>query len=290
MNRTENTKEYEVQERAPEALFMREAMEELTDDLTEPVGLTARAMRDGRRRRLRSRLAVGGAAACTAALAVTGLAAVVPGVGSVPGTGVVQMGDAPAPRVFPTVTFSPTTAPPSASPTDSGSYAEQQRIEAFRQATAAALQDLLPPEVGQIRLVADDVSGYLATSPQGGTWFIRFSVSPAPNDTTQRTCRPADTAKGGTCRDEKLPDGTPVVVRVEPESDGSVITDAIFHLDRSAVAVSVSPHERKGSSAPVTADQLTAFVRTPQVLDLIRQADRQPVQEEPKSYDEGENR
>ncbi|MFD7730926.1 hypothetical protein ACFV6F_11150, partial [Kitasatospora phosalacinea] len=62
------------QEQAPGALFVRGAMSRVTDELAEPVGLTAAAVRQGRRRRLRSRLAVGGAAVCTAALAATGLA------------------------------------------------------------------------------------------------------------------------------------------------------------------------------------------------------------------------
>ncbi|KDN84314.1 hypothetical protein [Kitasatospora cheerisanensis] len=287
MNRTETVKEHDVQERAPEALFVREAMDRVTDGLAEPLGLTARAVRDGRRRRLRSRVAVGGAAACTAALAVTGIGAL-PGTGGGPGPVGVQAGNTTVPRVFPTVTFTPTASP--AAPPAPLPEAERQRIDAFRQATARTLQDLLPPAVGDIRLVADDVSSYLAESPLG-SHFVRFSVRPAPGAATERTCTPGPVDKLGTCRVVRLSDGTPVAVRVVPEGNGSVtLTMASFHVGGSDVSVSVSPDGRTNTSAPVTADQMAAFVGSPQVLDLVREADLHPVEEPQVSHNEGENR
>ncbi|MFI9783530.1 hypothetical protein ACIHEI_08490 [Kitasatospora sp. NPDC051984] len=275
-----------MHDQAPEALFVKEAMDRVTDDLAEPIGLTARAVRDGRRRRLRSRLAIGGAAACTAALAVTGLAAVLPGTGN--GTGPVgaQVGGAP-PRVFPTATLTPTVAP-TAPPTPQ-SEAERLRIEAYRQATAGVLQDLLPPEIGQIRLVSDDVSGYLATSSHG-EHFIRFSVAPAQAGSGQRLCLPAGLETKGTCLVMELSDGTPVTLRVMPEGDGTVTaTSATFHFGNSDVSIFINPDDRASSSAPVTDKQLAHFVAEPRVLDLIRQADQHPVQAPQISHNEGEN-
>ncbi|MFD8479080.1 hypothetical protein [Kitasatospora sp. NPDC059673] len=277
-----------MHEQAPEALFVKEAMDQATDDLVEPIGLTARAVRDGRRRRLRSRLAVGGAAACTAALGVTGLAAVLPGTGDGTGSTAVLMGDGAPPRVFPTVTFSPTAGP--SAPTTPPSEAERQRIETFRQATAGVLQDLLPPELGQIQLVADDVSGYQAISPQG-TYFVRFSVAPAPDGSREKFCPPADVEQKGTCQVVQLPDGTPATVRVAPSGDGSVTgTSATFHFGGSDVAIFVNASGINGSSAPVTDTQMADFIRAPRVLDLIRQADQHPVQEPQISHNEGESR
>ncbi|PJN22481.1 hypothetical protein [Kitasatospora sp. CB02891] len=288
LRRTETTKEYDVQEQAPEALFVRAAMEQVTDDLAEPPGLTARAMRDGRRRRLRSRLAVGGAAAGAAALAVTGLLAAVPGAGGSPGPVAVQPGGDAPPRVFPTVTFSPTADPLAPSPPPGED--ERRRIETYRQATAGALQDLLPPEIGQIRLVADRVDTYLASSSHGG-YVVRFSVAPAPDGAKERSCPPNDSVKTGKCQLVRLPDGVDATVRAMPEGDGTMtMAVASFHLGGSDVTVAVNADESARSSAPVTNAQLADFIRAPRVLELVRGADRNPVQEPGISHDEGANR
>ncbi|GAA4838210.1 hypothetical protein GCM10023235_11710 [Kitasatospora terrestris] len=283
------------QEDAPGVLFVREAMGRVAGELVPPPGMTLRAVREGRRRRLRSRLAIGGAVLGTAVLASFGLTAVL-GTGTGPGSGgagtvPLAAGDGTPARVFPTVRLSPTASPPpTASPSASGgTNGERVRVEAFRQRTAAVLQDLLPPGVGGINLIDDQVSGYLGKSPQG-SYFIRFSVRPAPNGPRERTCPAGAPGKLGTCTLVELPDGASASVQVVPEGDGTVtLTRASFHFGGSDVSVSVSPDDSTGGSAPVTADQMAGFVLAPRVLDLVQEADLHPVESPGVSYDEGAN-
>ncbi|MFJ1756632.1 hypothetical protein [Kitasatospora sp. NPDC088134] len=268
---------------------VREAMARAVAGLGDPPGLAVRAMADGRRQRRRARVAGGAAAVCAVALAATGLAAVGGPVGNGDGPGVrVQPASAAVPQVFGTVELSPSPAPAGSAGASEGlPDAERARVTAFRQDTAAALQDLLPPGLGRIRLVAGQVPLYLATSSQG-SHVIRFSVVPAPQGATERSCAAGEAAKGGTCAEVALDAGTRAVVRVSPQGDGRVTgTSVLFHLGSSDVSVSVSPDERAGVSAPVTADQLLAFVRAPRVLDLVHRADLAPVQGPEVSVDEG---
>lgn len=274
----------DAQDPAPghDTLLVREAMERVTDDLTAPVDLVGRAVVAGRRRRLRARATLGATAACAAGLTVAGLGAVAGGGGA---GSTVTVGTAVTPqRTFAYVT--PASAPASR-PTGGARTGEPPDVAAYRQRAAAVLQDLLPPAVGDIRLVAGDVSAYQGTAG-GATYAIRFSVLPAPHASVARSCGPS-AAKGGTCRIVRLPGGVPAAVRVAPMNDGHVTgTSVSFHLGGSDVTVSVSPDDAEGASAPVTAQDMQEFVENTRVLDLLHEADIHPVQPAGVTVNEGE--
>ncbi|WP_148283126.1 MULTISPECIES: hypothetical protein [Kitasatospora] len=294
--------EWDMQEQAPEGFFVREAMGRVTDDLAEPPGLAAGAVREGRRRRWRSRLAVGGAALGTAALAAAGLAAV-PGTGGsggggVGGAGVLQPAG-PGDRVFPTVrmtTIPPpeptgTRAPtgPAGSPSPSPDAEQLRWIETYRQATAGALQDLLPPEIGAISVVADGVYSYLGRSANG-EYPLVFSVRPHSEGAPQRNCpQEGQPSKYGECRTVRLVDGASATVRVSPSDGGLDSTEAFFRLEHSDVQVMVISDVPRRRSSPVTVDQLIAFLNAPRVQELLHQADLHPVDSAQEIHYEGGN-
>ncbi|GLW68492.1 hypothetical protein Kpho02_07910 [Kitasatospora phosalacinea] len=277
------------QEQVPGALFVRGAMGRVTDGLAEPVGLTAGAVRRGRRRRLRARLAVGGAAVCTAALAAAGLALLPQPSGGGAGSAPLQMAAAPtaSPRAFPTTTVAPTASPDPSRSVPVVPEAERLRIEDFRQRSAAVLQDLLPPEVGAVSLLSDRVSDYLGRSAQGDL-LLRFSVRPH-SDAGPPSTLCADTpigqevqVKGSTCKRVQLADGRTGTAWTGLDSDGRTSTSVVFRLGNSDVDLSVGPYAHGGGtpvSSPLTVDQVVAFAQQPRVTALLDEGDLHPVEE-----------
>ncbi|MFE1316512.1 hypothetical protein [Kitasatospora phosalacinea] len=276
-------------EQAPGALFVRGAMSRVTDGLAEPVGLTAGAVRQGRRRRLRARLAVGGAAVCAAALAATGLALLPEPSGGGAGSAPLQVAAAPtaSPRVFPTTTVAPTASPSPSPSVPVVPEAERLRIEDFRQRSAAVLQDLLPPEIGAVSLLSDRVADYLGTSAQGDL-LLRFSVRPhsdAGPPSTFCTDTPIGQevqVKGSTCKRVQLTDGITGTTWAGLDGDGRTSASVAFRLGNSDVSLSVSPYARAGStpvSSPLTVDQVVAFAQQPRVMALLEEGDLHPVEE-----------
>ncbi|MFF4339326.1 hypothetical protein ACFY00_05200 [Kitasatospora sp. NPDC001540] len=276
------------QEQAPGALFVRGAMSRATDELAEPVGLTAGAMRQGRRRRLRARLAIGGAAVCTAALAATGLALLPEPSGGGAGPAPLQVAAAPtaSPRAFPTATVAPTASPDPSQSVPVLPEAERLRIEDFRQRSAAALQDLLPPEIGSVSLLGDRVSDYLGRSARGDL-LLRFSVRPH-SDAGPPSTLCADTpigqevqVKGSTCKRVQLAGGITGTAWTGLDSDGRTSTSVAFRLGGSDVDLSVGPYAYEGGtplSSPLTVDQVVAFARQPRVTALLGEGDLHPVE------------
>ncbi|MFJ5882938.1 hypothetical protein [Kitasatospora cineracea] len=273
------------QERAFGALFVREAMGRATEELAEPPGLTAGAVREGRRRRLRARLAVGGAAACTAALAATGLAAL-PGPAGGGGPAPLQVAAAPAasPRVFPTTTVVPTASPDPSASGPAVPEAERLRIEDFRQRSANVLHDLLPAEVGSISLLSDHVSDYLGESPQGDL-LLRLSVRPhtdgGPPDgpCTNTPIGQEVWVKNSVCKRVRLTDTLTGTAWRAVDSDGLTTTSVSFRLGGSDAYVGIMPYGRNRLSSPVPVDQVVAFAQQPRVMALLDEGDRHPVEE-----------
>ncbi|WAL73061.1 hypothetical protein OU787_17035 [Kitasatospora sp. YST-16] len=277
------------QEGAPGALFVREAMGRATEELAEPPGLTAGAVREGRRRRLRARLAVGGAAVCTAALAATGLAAL-PGTGGGSGGDAgpapLQMAAAPAagPRVFPTTTVVPTASPDPSASGPAVPEAERLRIEDFRQRSANVLHDLLPAEVGSISLLSDHVSDYLGESPRGDL-LLRLSVRPhtggGPPDgpCTNTPVGQEVRVKTSVCKRVRVTDTVTGTTWRAVDGDGLTTTSVSFRLGSSDVYVGIMPYGKNRLSSPVPVDQVVAFAQQPRVMALLDEGDRHPVEE-----------
>ncbi|WP_377272322.1 hypothetical protein [Peterkaempfera sp. SMS 1(5)a] len=266
-------------------LLVRDLLGRAADELEPPAGLVASAVALGHRRR-RTRRVITGTSLAGAALVLGTLAAYAPGgptvrVGpaSSGATGVI-----PSPtRTFPIV-HPPSPGTETDSPADR-SPQEHARVALYRQQVAAALQDLLPAAIGNIRLVDGYTADYEGVS--GSRVFpVTFSVRPAGGPTAAHSCGPVK--GGGTCRVDQLPGGVPVTLQVGPTN--SMDTDgarATFHMGGSDVTVSVDPDDASRTSAPITADQLLAFVGNPRVLSLVRAADAQPVQAPQISVNEG---
>ncbi|WP_055590762.1 hypothetical protein [Peterkaempfera griseoplana] len=274
--------------------LVRSLLTRAADELEPPPGLVAAAAAQGRRRRTRSRAAWAGSTLACAAL-VLGTATtclphdrttlVGPAAQTGPGaTAAPPAGGLPSPtRTFPVV------QPPSPWtdedwPADH-SPQERARVDHWRQLTAAALQDLLPPAVGRIRLVDGNPAVYEGVA--GGRVFpVTFSVRPVSGTPAPVDCPAA--SKGGTCRLEQLPGGVRAAVTVVPtDSMDTTATSVRFDLGHSAVSIEIDPHDASHSSAPVTAAQLLAFARSPRVLALVQAADTDPVMPVQKSFNEG---
>ncbi|MGW4806042.1 hypothetical protein [Kitasatospora sp. NPDC004272] len=273
-------------EQAPGALFVRGAMARVTDELAEPVGLTAGAVREGRRRRLRARLAVGGAVVCTAALAVTGLAFLPGPTGGGAGPAPLQMAAAPtaSPQVFPTTTVVPTASPDASQSVPVVPEAERQRIEDFRQRSANVLHDLLPTEIGSISLLSDQVSDYLAQSPQGDL-LLRLSVRPhsdgAPSDGPCENTPIGQEVqvKTSTCKRVQVTGTITGTTWRSVDSDGLTSISVSFRLGNSDAYVGIMPYGQHRSSSPVPVDQVVAFAQQPRVMALLDEGDQHPVEE-----------
>ncbi|WP_033217313.1 hypothetical protein [Kitasatospora phosalacinea] len=278
------------QEQTSGALFVRGEMSRITDALAEPVGLTARAVREGRRRRLRSRLAIGGAAVCTAALAATGLAFLPAPASGSGGTGPAPLqmaaGAGASPRVFPTTTVAPTASPDPSQSAPAVPEAERLRIEDFRQRSAAVLQDLLPAEIGEVSLLSDHVSDYLGKTAQGDL-LLRFSVRPhvdsgAPDGSCSNSPIGQEVqVKSSTCKRIQLTDSVTAITWAALDGDGRTSTSVSFRLGNSDVDLSVNPYSRGAggpASSPLTVDQIVAFAEQPRVVALLDEGDLHPVE------------
>ncbi|MCX4982704.1 hypothetical protein [Streptomyces sp. NBC_00572] len=260
-----------------EISLLRDTMDRTTDGLPPLPDLAPLAVREGRRRRTRVRLAI----VTTAFGAVTAGAL---GLTLLPGanTGVAM------PAVVPTSTGATPSAAPSSYPSvvveetpgvtppdnpDGLSGPERERLAAHQQRVAALLDDLLPTTVTEIRPVKDNVRWYRITSG-GETFHTTVSIRPT-DDRTLEPCRSEPTRKV-TC-DTVTFDGNREAHLVSmpvntSETLGSYVT---FLYDGSRVRLSVEP---ESVSAPVTPRQLLDVAEDPRFLDLVRDMDENPVE------------
>ncbi|MDQ0986228.1 hypothetical protein [Streptomyces sp. V2I9] len=276
-----------------EELF-RDSLRRTVDPLSLPSDLVPEAVREGYRRRARSRAyTVAGAF-----VAVTGLTLglsvlgprLLPGPDREPASPVVPSLSLPAPTPTPSPRRteprpdmpSPTATPiPPGPPTPSLSAPpvrgsrEARRPEDFRQQASGTLDALLPASVGTVLPVGGDPTGYqarrgsvvravhLAVHPEAG------SAAPVCRDLPE---------KGLTCENIVLDDGTPARVH-RHAGEGRTGTEVSIHYryGRSTVSLSVSPAPAGAGDAPVTAGDLLRVVQSPRFRELIAYADENPV-------------
>ncbi|MFH8625408.1 hypothetical protein ACH4A8_26580 [Streptomyces vietnamensis] len=134
-------------------VLLRDAMDRTTDGLPPLPDLVPFAVREGRRRRARARLAVGTAAFGVLAVGAVGVTALLPR----PGTDVAGV----------------------TTHTGTEADAERARVAEHRRKATALLDELLPPKVTAVRPVRDEVDGYWITV-DGETYPLVFSVRRSP--------------------------------------------------------------------------------------------------------------
>ncbi|MFF8500003.1 hypothetical protein ACF07L_04990 [Streptomyces anulatus] len=285
-----------------EELF-RDALHRTVGPLSLQPDLVPDAVREGHRRRARSRaFAVAGTFVAVTAVTL-GLAVLGPWLLAGPDTGPAAPAgpslslpaatptpsplrteprpDMPSPTSTPVPTESaavPATPPlssPSASVPSGLGPEEAQRLEDFRQQVAGALDTLLPASVGTVLPVGDGPESYQGR--RGGiVHSVRLSVRPEPGGAAP-ACRDLP-EKGLTCEDLTLDDGTPARVYRQP-AEGRTGTEVSlqYRSGRSAVALSVSPAPSGAGGAPVTAGDLVRVAQSLRFRELIAYADEHPV-------------
>ncbi|MCZ0980791.1 hypothetical protein O1L60_22375 [Streptomyces diastatochromogenes] len=227
------------------------------------------AVRLGRRRRARARLAVAGGVFGTVTAAALGLTLL-------PGTGPGPAGPAaPRPPSLGVPHAGGGPADPGQTPPEKVSTAEGARRAQFQQQVSALLDELLPASVTDVRPVADVVSDYRITV--GGRNFpVKLSVRPAEGEPLQE-CRNIP-AKKTTCEKAGLGGGrTAQLYAMAVNRQDTLGSMVVTRYGRSSVLLSVSPSDT--ASAPVTPDQLLTVVRDARFTELLKYADAYPVQE-----------
>ncbi|MEV7655001.1 hypothetical protein AB0O39_12585 [Streptomyces anulatus] len=285
-----------------EELF-RDALHRTVGPLSLQPDLVPDAVREGHRRRARTRaFAVAGTFVAVTAVTL-GLAVLGPWLLSGPDTGPAAPAgpslslpaptftpspqrteprpDMPSPTSTPVPTESaavPAT-PPLSSPSPSippGLGPEEaQRLEDFRRQAAGALDALLPASIGTVRPVGGDPEGYQGR--RGSVVHsVRLSVRPEPGGAAS-VCRDVP-EKGLTCDELTLDDSTPARVYRHP-AEGRTGTEVSlqYRSGRSTVVLSVSPAPSGAGGAPVTAGDLVRVAQSPRFRELIAYADEKPV-------------
>ncbi|MFJ6804620.1 hypothetical protein ACIQRK_01025 [Streptomyces anulatus] len=152
---------------------------------------------------------------------------------------------------------------------------EAQRLEDFRQQAAGALDALLPASIGTVLPVGDGPESYQGR--RGSiVHSVRLTVRPEPGGAAP-ACRDIP-EKGRTCENVILDDGTPARVYRQP-AEGRTGTEVSvrYRSGRSTVALSVSPAPSGAGGAPVTAGDLVRVAQSPRFRELIAYADENPV-------------
>ncbi|UZI29439.1 hypothetical protein [Streptomyces sp. VB1] len=153
---------------------------------------------------------------------------------------------------------------------------EAQRLEDFRQWAAGALDALLPASIGTVLPVGDGPESYQGR--RGSTVHaVRLSVRPEPEGPAP-ACRDIP-EKGLTCEDLALDDGTPARVYRQPAEDRTGTEVSLqYRSGGSTVALSVAPAPSGAGGAPVTAGDLVRVVQSPRFRELVAYADENPVE------------
>ncbi|MFE9819608.1 hypothetical protein [Streptomyces sp. NBC_00236] len=286
----------------PEAddLLIRAAMKQAVEGAPALPDLVPVALVQGRRRRNRARAAVGAGVTGVVALGVFG--AVVSMWGGDGGTQPTQTWSAasqstavsPPPSPAATSTPRPVPTPVHIEPDPGESSmadlpaAERLRQEEFQLQAAALLDELFPRRLGPVRPVDLAVNQYRA-GQDGNTFPVIFSVRPkaaprgAPADPP---CRDIP-SKGLRCRSVTLPGGitfrSVTVAGDAKESPTVTDVDIRFSYGFSTVRLSVDGDHSSMVSAPVNSDQLLAVAHDPRFMELVKYADRHPMEDKEHS-------
>ncbi|RSS54842.1 hypothetical protein [Streptomyces sp. WAC01280] len=242
--------------------LLRDALDRTTDGLPPLPDLAPLAVREGRRRRARARIAV----AATAFGVVTAGALGLTLLAGTTGPGVSTPAAGSARTSYPPVVVEET---PGVTPPDNPeglSEAERERRAQHQQKMAALLDELLPPKITDIRPVKDRTGEYRITAG-GETFRMIASVRPANKKSLQH-CenKPKDAP---TCEEETR-------LRSGPISDWPTwrVTNQYWYR-KSVVALTVYAGKAK---APVTLRDLFDIAEDPRFLELVKDADAHPVE------------
>ncbi|MEU7513127.1 hypothetical protein AB0B13_14130 [Streptomyces sp. NPDC042898] len=241
--------------------LLRDALDRTTDGLPPLPDLAPLAVREGRRRRARARIAV----ATTAFGVVTAGALGLTLLAGTTGPGVSTPAAGGARTSYPPVVVEET---PGVTPPDNPeglSETERERRAQHQQKMAALLDELLPPKITDIRPVKDRTAEYRITA--GGETF-RMVASVRPDADRDRFCenRPKDAP---TCEeDTRLWTG--------PISEGRTTRATAQYWYRKSV-VELSVYAGK-AEVPVTVRHLFDVAKDPRFLELVKDADAHPME------------
>ncbi|MER5932918.1 hypothetical protein [Streptomyces sp. NPDC002054] len=273
------------------ALLVRDAMERTVAELQSVHDLVPTAIAQGRRRRMRARLAIAGVVAAAAGAVVFGSVAL-PAAGggettihpAATGTPAPGKSLAPVPVPEPKPYRTPVHIAPTSSDEPSMSdlpSAERERREQHQQRAALLMEELLPDAVGLIRPVDLNVTHYQGETKDGKVYPVIFSVRP-PNGSSRLTSCPEDAriVKAGSCARATLPGGIQAIAfSFTTDSPETTATTVQFSYGKSEVSLTINPDPKGKASAPVTSNQLLAAAADSRFLDLVRYADQNPMQE-----------
>ncbi|MFD0148344.1 hypothetical protein ACWGQ4_16540 [Streptomyces sp. NPDC055721] len=241
--------------------LLRDAMARTADGLPPLPDLAPLAVREGRRRRARSRFAVGTAAFGVVTAGALGLT-LLPQAG--PGT-VVPTVSTPvaggAKTSYPPVVLEETPGVTPPDDTEGLPPAERERRAQHQQKMAALLDELLPATITGINPVKDRTPKYRITAG-GETFRMVVSVRPA-DDLSLRVCANKPNDPG--CEGLRLWSFI--------ELGGRVSTQHMYRNSWVELTVYAGKAE-----APVTARHLLDVAKDPRFLELVKDADARPME------------
>ncbi|MEW2124467.1 hypothetical protein AB0891_12190 [Streptomyces sp. NPDC007259] len=262
--------------------LIRAAMEQATEGAPPLPDLVPVALVQGRRRRVRTRAAIGAGVTAVAALGVFAVALPMGGGGAEPRRNVSV---ASPPTAAPGATRPPVHIEPSPGGSSMADLPQDERSRqtVFQNEAAGVLEGLLPRALGPVRPVDLAVSRYQGGS-DGLVFPLVFSVRPqaGPGADAGPPCTSVP-EKHLRCREATLPDG--ITVRTVntaagPEKEAKTITDTTLFFERghSIVTLTAGGDADAMVPAPVTTDQLLAVVRDARFLELVDYADAHPME------------
>ncbi|MGW8486553.1 hypothetical protein [Streptomyces sp. NPDC055886] len=289
--------------RTPDEELFRDALHRIAGPLSLQPDLVPDAVREGHRRRARTRaFAVAGAFVAVTAVTL-GLSVLGPWLSAGPDTEPaapagpslslpaatsspfpqrteprpdmpsptstpVPTESAPVPPVPPGPPAPALSAPPGLGPQ------EARRLAEFRQRAAEVLDALLPASIGTVVPAGDDPGSYRARR-DGVVHTVRLSVRPDQGSAAP-ACRDIP-RKGLTCESVTLDDGTPAQAYRQLTAGRGTEVSLQHRSGGSTVALSVSPAPSGAGGTPVTAGDLVRVAQDPRFRELIAYADADPV-------------
>ena len=272
--------------RDDEELLVRSAMERATDGAPPLPDLVPGALVQGRRRRARSRAAIGAAATAIVGLGVLGAALPVWGGGEEPvreWSAASQTSPVPTPTavpVRPPVHIEPGHGEKSMADLPENEFSRQR---VFQNEAAGVLETLLPKAIGPVRLVDLAVNRYQGGA-DGRVFPITFSIRPLATGKAARANTPClDVAvKDLQCDEVTLPGGitAQAITAAGNAEGGKTITGVTvrFRYGHSRVVLTVGGDDTAMVSAPVTAEELLTAVQDPEFMNLVEYADERPME------------
>ncbi|WP_405459023.1 hypothetical protein OG786_17830 [Streptomyces sp. NBC_00101] len=275
-------------EREMDGLLLRSVMEEAAG--REPLrgDLVAGAMALGRRRRARTRIALG--SGITAVMALGVFAATTPWSAGGTATPAVTGSDpSPAALVDPDILADaeqvdrprePVHVEPSPGEFSMAELttAERKMQEEFQQGAAKDLDDMLYLQ-GVVHPVDLRVSQYQLKAGKF-TYPLTFSIRPAEGNEAgeQRKC-PQRPAKRSTCDEFVMRDGTMATATTAPVGPSDLMGARVeFTYENQSVELSVAPDLVHGRSSPVTVEQLRTMARDSRITGPVKFVAAHPME------------